>query len=275
MSENNYVKSGNIITVENLTKRFGDIVAVDSISFSVKKGEIFAFLGPNGAGKSTTIKILITLLKPTGGTGTINGFSFIESPASVRRSIGYVPQMISVDGSLTAYENMILMASLYDVPRRERRERVQRILSFLKLEKFSGTMVKNFSGGMVRKLEIGQALVHHPPVLFLDEPTAGLDPIGRQDVWDNLLELRDTFNTAIFFTTHYMEEADEVSDRLAIMNLGKLAVIGTAAELKQKTDKPGANLDDVFIFFTGGGSLLERSSFRDISKSRATERNLG
>jgi len=275
MSEDNNAKPDNIIAVENLTKRFGDIVAVDSISFSVKKGEIFAFLGPNGAGKSTTIKILITLLKPTSGSGTINGFSFIEDPAAVRKSIGYVPQMISVDGTLTAYENMILMASLYDVPRRERHERVQRILSFLKLEKFSNTMVKNFSGGMVRKLEIGQALVHHPPVLFLDEPTAGLDPIGRQDVWKNLLELRDTFNTAIFFTTHYMEEADEVSDRLAIMNLGKLAVVGTAAELKEKTNKPDANLDEAFIFFTGGGSILERNGFRDISKSRANERNFG
>lgn len=275
MPEQDYTKPDNIITVDNLTKKYGDIVAVDSVSFGVKKGEIFAFLGPNGAGKSTTIKILITLLKPTGGSGSINGFSFIESPAAVRRSIGYVPQMISVDGTLTAYENMILMASLYDVPRKERRERVQRILSFLKLEKFSNTMVKNFSGGMVRKLEIGQAMVHHPPVLFLDEPTTGLDPIGRQDVWKNLLELRDTFSTTIFFTTHYMEEADEVSDRVAIMNLGKLAVAGTAAELKEKTNKTDATLDDAFIFFTGGGPILERNNFRDIRRSRATERNLG
>jgi ABC-2 type transport system ATP-binding protein len=264
-----------IIAVENLTKKFGDFVAVDSVTFSVKEGEIFAFLGPNGAGKTTTIKILITLISPTSGDGIINGFSFIENPAEVRKSIGYVPQMISVDGALTAYENMMLMASLYDVPRKERKARVQEVLSFLKLEKFSDTMVRNFSGGMIRKLEIGQAMLHHPRVLFLDEPTAGLDPIGRQDVWNYLVELCDTFNTTIFFTTHYMEEAEEVSDRIAIMNLGKLAVIGTAAELKAKTGKTGATLDDAFIFFTGGGPLQEKGNFRDIRRARTTERKLG
>jgi ABC-2 type transport system ATP-binding protein len=264
-----------IIAVENLTKKFGDFVAVDSLTFSVKEGEIFAFLGPNGAGKTTTIKILITLLSPTSGDGIINGFSFIENPVEVRKSIGYVPQMISVDGALTAYENMMLMASLYDVPRKERKSRVQEVLSFLKLEKFSNTMVKNFSGGMVRKLEIGQDILHYPRVLFLDEPTAGLDPIGRQHVWKYLVELCDTFKTTIFFTTHYMEEADEVSDRIAIMNLGKLAAIGTAAELKEKTGKIGATLDDAFIFFTGGGLFLEKGNLRDIWRARTTERKLG
>ncbi len=265
----------NIISVKNLTKKFGNFTAVDDISFDVKEKEIFAFLGPNGAGKSTTIKMLITLLEPTSGKAFIDNFNFTENPAEVRKSIGYVPQMISVDGTLTAYENMMLMASLYDVPRKERRQRILEILHFLKLEKFSDTLVRNFSGGMIRKLEIGQAMLHHPPVLFLDEPTTGLDPIGRQDVWKHLLELRDKFGTTIFFTTHYMEEAEDVSDRVAVMNLGKLAVIGTADELKSKTNKPNATLDDAFIFFTGGDSLQERGNFRDIRKARANERKLG
>jgi len=267
--------SSNIISVNNLTKKFKDITAVDKVSFDVKKGEIFAFLGPNGAGKSTIIKMLITLLAPTSGSGMINGFSFIEDPAEVRRSIGYVPQMISVDGTLTARENMMLMASLYDVPKKERAGRIENILSFLKLEKFGNTLVRNFSGGMIRKLEIGQTMLHRPQVLFLDEPTTGLDPTGRQGVWQHLLELRDKFGTTIFFTTHYMEEAEEVSDRIAIMNLGKLAIIGTAAELKEKTDKTGATLDDAFIFFTSDGSLEERGNFRDIGRARATERKRG
>lgn len=274
MSEDNS-RNSNIIVAENLTKKFKDLVAVNRVSFSVKKGEIFALLGPNGAGKSTVIKILITLLAPTAGQGIINGFSFIEDPAQVRRSIGYVPQMISVDGTLTAIENMMLMASLYDVPRKERKGRIHEILSFLKLEKFGKTLVRNFSGGMIRKLEIGQTMLHRPPVLFLDEPTTGLDPIGRQGVWEHLLELRDKFGTTIFFTTHYMEEAEEVSDRVAIMNLGKMAIVGTAAELKEKTGKAGATLDDAFIFFTGGESLMQKNNFRDIRRARATERKLG
>jgi ABC-2 type transport system ATP-binding protein len=271
----NKTETANIISVKNLTKKFKDMTAVDAVSFDVKEGEIFAFLGPNGAGKSTTIKMLITLLAPTSGEGVINGFSFIDAPADVRKSIGYVPQMISIDPALTARENMALMASLYDVPRKVQAERIDGILVFLKLEKFSETLVKNFSGGMIRKLEIGQAMLHHPRVLFLDEPTTGLDPIGRQDVWKHLVELRDQFGTTIFFTTHYMEEAEEVSDRLAIMNIGKLAVIGTAQELKEKTGKPNATLDDAFIFFTGGGTLEEKGNFRDIQRTRATQRKLG
>lgn len=275
MTEKNKTDRPNIITVKNLTKKFKDMTAVNAISFEVKEGEIFAFLGPNGAGKSTTIKMLITLLAPTSGQGMIDGHSFIEEPAEVRRSIGYVPQMISVDGTLTARENMALMASLYDVPRKERENRVREILVFLKLEKFGDTLVRNFSGGMIRKLEIGQAMLHHPRVLFLDEPTTGLDPIGRQDVWQHLVELRDKFETTIFFTTHYMEEADEVCDRVAIINAGKLAVIGTAQELKEKTGKPEATLDDAFIFFTGNESLVEKSNFHEIQRSRMTQRKLG
>ncbi len=263
-----------IIAVENLTKRFKDFTAVDNISFDVKKGEIFAFLGPNGAGKTTTIKMLITLLSPTSGDATVNGYSVVHNPAEVRKAIGYVPQMISIDGSLTAWENLLLMARLYDIPFRECKERIRQTLSFLKLEKFAGSLVRTFSGGMIRKLEIGQAMLHHPRVLFLDEPTVGLDPIAKNNVWENLLELRDVFGTTIFFSTHNMEEAEGVCDKVAIMNAGKIAVIGTASELKEKTNKKSATLEDAFIFFTDN-FLQENGNFHEIKTTRQTQRRLG
>ncbi|MGA2362558.1 MAG: ATP-binding cassette domain-containing protein [Candidatus Aminicenantales bacterium] len=264
-----------IIIVENLTKHFGDLKAVDHISFSVQRGERFALLGPNGAGKTTTIKMLITLLKPTSGEGIIAGHNFVTQPAEVRRSIGYVPQLISVDGTLTAYENLMLMARLYDVPAHERKDRVEAALSFLKLEKFAHSLVRTFSGGMIRKLEVGQAILHRPQVLFLDEPTSGLDPVAKNDVWENLMELKTKYQTTVFFTTHNMEEADEVSSRVAIMNHGRLAVIGTAEELKEKTGQ-GKTLEDAFIFFTG--DALEDTTparFGEIRRQRQNERKLG
>lgn len=266
--------NNNIVVVENLTKRFNDLLAVDSISFNIKQGEIFAFLGPNGAGKTTTIRMLITLLKPTSGEGTINGCNFVRQPAEVRKIIGYVPQMISVDGTLTAYENLMLMARLYDIPSNERGKRIKEILSFLNLEKYTNSLVRTFSGGMIRKLEIGQAILHRPRVLFLDEPTSGLDPVARQNVWKYLLELRDTFGTTIFFSTHYMEEAEAMSNRVAIMQNGKIAVIGTAQELEEKTDIKNATLQDAFIFFTGD-KLEENGNFHDIKRTREIERKLG
>jgi ABC-2 type transport system ATP-binding protein len=271
----NPMESKPIIIVEDLTKHFGDLAAVNHISFSVNKGEIFALLGPNGAGKTTTIKMLITLLKPTSGEGTIAGHNFVTHPAGVRRSIGYVPQLISVDGTLTAYENLMLMARLYDVPKDERKERVEAALSFLKLEKFAHSLVRTFSGGMIRKLEVGQAILHRPQVLFLDEPTSGLDPVAKQNVWENLMELKEKYETTVFFTTHNMEEADEVSSRVAIMNRGRLAVIGTAAELKEKAG-PGKTLEEAFISITG--DVLEDDTsarFREIRRQRQNERKLG
>jgi len=264
-----------IIIVENLTKHFGDLKAVDHISFSVHRGDVFALLGPNGAGKTTTIKMLITLLKPTSGDGIIAGHNFVAHPAEVRRSIGYVPQLISVDGTLTAYENLMLMARLYDVPAAERKVRVEAALSFLKLEKFAHSLVRTFSGGMIRKLEVGQAILHRPQVLFLDEPTSGLDPVAKQDVWENLTELKREYGTTVFFTTHNMEEADEVSSRVAIMNRGRLAVIGTATELKEKAGQ-GKTLEEAFIFFTG--DALEDNTparFGEIRRQRRNEQKLG
>jgi len=264
----------NIITVKNLTKRFNGFVAVDSVSFNVKKQEIFALLGPNGAGKTTIIKMLITLLLPTSGEGTIDGYSFIRQPAQVRKIIGYVPQMISVDGTLTAYENLMLMARLYDIPSNERHQRIQQIISFLQLEKHSHSLVRTFSGGMIRKLEIGQAILHRPRILFLDEPTAGLDPIAKQNVWKHLLELRHNFGTTIFFSTHNMEEAEEMSSRLAILQAGKIAVMGTLSELREKMNKKEATLEDAFIFFTGN-VFEENGNIRDTRRIRELERKLG
>lgn len=263
-----------IIDIEHLTKRFGDFVAVDDVSFGVEAGEIFACLGPNGAGKSTTIKMLITLLKPTSGIATIDGHDIMQHPAEVRNTIGYVPQAISVDGTLTAYENLMLFARLYDIPSAERKPRIAETLAFLKLEGHAHALVRTFSGGMIRKMEIGQAMLHRPRVLFLDEPTTGLDPIAQQSVWGHLSDLRKTMGTTIFFSTHNMEEADGVSDRVAIMNQGKVAVIGTVPELKEKTGKPGATLEDAFIFFTGN-KMEETGNFRDIRRMRATEKRLG
>ena len=263
-----------IIEVKNLSKNFGPVQAVRNISFEVKQSEIFAFLGSNGAGKTTTIRMLITLLASTSGDATINGYSLIHHPAEVRRVIGYVPQMISVDGALTVQENLMFMAHLYDVPYRECNERIQQMLVFLNLEKYARALVRTLSGGMIRKLEVGQAMLHHPQLLFLDEPTTGLDPIAKRNIWEHLIELRDTFGTTIFFSTHDMEEADEACDRVAIMNAGEIAVIGSTSELKEKTNKKEATLEDAFIFFAGS-SLQAGGNFHDIKQTRQTQQRLG
>ncbi|MDE2040895.1 MAG: ATP-binding cassette domain-containing protein [Patescibacteria group bacterium] len=263
-----------IIQAEHLTKKFKDVTAVDDVSFTVGKGETFAFLGPNGAGKTTTIKMLITLLKPTSGRAFIDGLDVVSQATIVRSRIGYVPQLISVDGSLTAFENLMLMARLYDIPHAERRQTVERTLAFLRLDGQRRALVKSFSGGMIRKLEIGQAIMHRPHVIFLDEPTSGLDPVARRDVWKHLLELRDAFGTSIFFSTHDMEEADEMAHRLVIMNRGTIAAMDTVANLKAKTGKSSASLEDAFIFFTGE-NLADGGNFRDIRRARQTARRLG
>jgi ABC-2 type transport system ATP-binding protein len=268
------VKKKEVISIRGLTKRFGDFVAVDDLSFSVDDGEIFAFLGPNGAGKTTTIKILITLLGPTSGRGSIDGFDLISDSANVRRIIGYVPQMISVDGTLTTYENLKLMAQLYDIPKQEREERIQEMLSFFELEKYAHSLVKTLSGGMIRKLEIGQAVLHRPKVLFLDEPTTGLDPIAKQNVWKHLVGLNAKFGTTLFFSTHNMEEADDACTRVAIINKGMLSAIDSVANLKKRTGRSQATLEDAFIFFTGN-KLEEHGNFHAIKETRHIERRRG
>ena len=238
-----------IIEVKKLVKKFNDIKAVDDISFSVEQGEIFAFLGPNGAGKSTTIKILTTLLEQTSGEAIVNGFDVEKDPDNVRRSFGIVFQDPSLDDELTAWENMEFHGALYKVPKKIRRERTEQLLRIVELWDRKDSLVKTFSGGMKRRLEIARGLLHHPKVFFLDEPTIGLDPQTRNHIWNYIKKLNEDENITIFFTTHYMEEADNVSDRIAIVDHGKIVKLGTPAELKAeaKTD----SLENAFLYFTG------------------------
>lgn len=238
-----------MIQVSNLTKKFGDFIAVDNISFSVAEGEIFAFLGPNGAGKSTTIKMLTTLLNPTDGTVTLNGHDPVHQPDLVRRTFGIVFQDPSLDDELTAWENMEFHGVLYDVPDKLRRERTEQLLKFVELWDRKDSLVKEFSGGMKRRLEIARGLLHHPKILFLDEPTLGLDPQTRNHMWTYLKELNKNEGTTIFFTTHYMEEADRIAQRIAIIDHGKIVAEGNAKELKQQTSTQ--SLEEAFLALTG------------------------
>ena len=238
-----------IIHVKNLIKYFKEIKAVDGISFEVEKGEIFAFLGPNGAGKSTTIKILTTLLKKTSGEVIVNGFDVDKDQDDVRRSFGIVFQDPSLDDELTAWENMEFHGALYKVPKKIRRERIKQLLEIVELWDRKDSLVKTFSGGMKRRLEIARGLLHHPKVFFLDEPTIGLDPQTRNHIWSYIKKLNKDEGITIFFTTHYMEEADLVSNRVAIIDHGKIIKLGTPKELKAeaKTD----SLEKAFLYFTG------------------------
>ncbi len=262
-----------LIALDRLTRRFGALVAASEVTLEVAPGEVFGLLGPNGAGKSTTIKMLTTLLPPTSGTATIAGFDIVRRQSEVRRVIGYVPQALSADGALTGYENLLIFAKLYDIPRREREERIQRALSVMGLAEASGKLVRAYSGGMIRRLEVAQALLHGPRALFLDEPTVGLDPVARNAVWESLTALRKQTGMTIFLTTHYMEEADSLCQRVAIMSQGKIAAIGAPNDLKGTIGKEEATLDDVFVHYTGA-ELDTGGSYRDASRARKTARRL-
>lgn len=240
----------SIIEVKNLVRSFGALVAVNDVSFDVARGEIFAFLGPNGAGKSTTIKILTTLLNPTSGEARVNGFNVSDGEEDeVRRSFGIVFQDPSLDDELTAWENMKIHGVLYDVEKKVRRMRVEEMLKFVELWERRDDLVKNLSGGMKRRLEIARGLLHHPKVLFLDEPTLGLDPQTRNHIWSYIQNLNKTEGITIFFTTHYMEEADRVAQNVAIIDHGTIVARGTPAELKARTDT--TTLEDAFLKLTG------------------------
>ncbi len=221
-----------IIRVENLTKQFGAITAVNDVSFEVDEGTIFGFLGPNGAGKTTTINILCTLLLPTSGMAFISGHDCVKEPSEVRKSIGIVFQDTTLDKDLTAYENLMFHAYLYDVKRIERKKRIDDALHFVGLYERRNDLVKKFSGGMKRRIEVARGLIHKPRILFLDEPTLGLDPQTRANLWEFIVELPRKHNVTIFMTTHYMEEA-EVCDRIAIIDNGKIITTGTPDELKK------------------------------------------
>jgi ABC-2 type transport system ATP-binding protein len=248
-------------------KRFGDNTAVNSVNFTVNEGEIFGLLGPNGAGKSTTIKILTTLLPPTSGQALVAGYDVSKKPMEVRRLIGYVPQAISADGTLTGYENLMVFAKLYDVPRAEQRQRVRDALAFMGLQEAADRLVRTYSGGMIRRLEVAQAVLHRPEVLFLDEPTVGLDPVARKVVWEHLVQLRERFNMTMLITTHYMEEADSLCQRVAIMHLGNIMAMDTPQALKEGVGGPQTTLDDVFTYYTGN-TLETGGSFRDTARTR-------
>ncbi len=263
-----------VLTTEHLSRTFGDLKAVDDLSISVQKEEVFGLLGPNGAGKTTVIKMITTLLPPSGGKATVGGFDVVHDSDKVRRLIGYVPQILSADGTLTGRENLLIFAKLYDIPKSERATRIEESLKFMDLTDACDKLVRNYSGGMIRRLEIAQSMLHRPKVLFLDEPTIGLDPVGRRAVWEHIQRLRAEYGTTIFLTTHYMEEADNLCSTVAIMHLGKLAAIGTPTDLKKSLSIEDATLDDVFTQYTG--HVLESGgSFRDAKSARRTARRLG
>jgi ABC-2 type transport system ATP-binding protein len=238
-----------MIRVENLVRKFGDFTAVDHISFQVGQGEIFAFLGPNGAGKTTTIKMLTTLLRPTSGTVEIDSLDPSAHPHEVRKRFGIVFQDPSLDGDMTAYENMELHGVFYHVPRKMRAERIERLLRLFELWERRNDLVKLFSGGMKRRLEIARGLLHTPKIVFLDEPTLGLDPQTRNQLWTHVKNLNQTEGVTVFLTTHYMDEADRVAHRIAIIDHGKIVAQGSPQELKQHTGKD--SLEEAFLALTG------------------------
>jgi ABC-2 type transport system ATP-binding protein len=256
-----------ILETQALTRRFGKLTAVDALTIDVEQGEFFGLLGSNGAGKTTVIKMLTTLLPPTSGSAQVGGFDIRREAAKVRRVIGYVPQALSVDGSLTGYENLLVFAKLYDIPRTVREERVREALALVRLSEAGNKLVREYSGGMIRGLEIAQSTLHRPQVLFMDEPTLGLDPLARQAVWEHIEELRQAYGTTIILTTHYMDEAEALCSRLAIMHLGRIVAIGTPKSLKESISKAQATLDDVFIHYAGG-SLETGGSYLETSRER-------
>lgn len=256
-----------IVETKKLTRKFGSTTAVDSLDITIESGEAFALLGPNGAGKTTAIKMLTTLLPVTSGEAFICGFNITTQPNKVRTVIGYVPQMLSVDGTLTGMENLLLFARLYDIPSKECKPRVLDSLAFMGLGDAAKKPVHEYSGGMIRRLEIAQSMLHRPPVLFLDEPTVGLDPIARKTVWDHILQLKKEYNTTILMTTHLMDEADHLSNRIAFMSRGKLVTAGTPQQLKDSINKPGSTLEDAFIYYTSE-TLSEGNNYKNISRER-------
>jgi ABC-2 type transport system ATP-binding protein len=250
-----------VIHVHDLVKTFGEIKAVDHISFDVSEGEIFAFLGPNGAGKTTTIQMLTTLVAPTSGTIALDGIDPRQHPHDVRRRFGIVFQDPSLDNELTAYENLELHGVLYHVPRRTRVERIERLLRLFELWDRRDALVKTFSGGMKRRLEIARGFLHTPKILFLDEPTLGLDPQSRNQLWTHVKHLNATERVTVFLTTHYMDEADRVAHRIAIIDHGRIVAQGSSQELKAQTKSD--SLEAAFLALTGSTIRDERADAAD------------
>ena len=256
-----------MIRVDHLVKRYGDLAAVDDISFTVNTGEIFAFLGPNGAGKTTTIKMLTTLLKPTSGSIEVDGLDPVRQALDVRRRFGIVFQDPSLDQELTAAENLRLHASLYAVPRAIREQRIEELLKLFELWDRRKDLVKKFSGGMKRRLEIARGFLHTPKILFLDEPTLGLDPQSRNQLWTHVKRLNETEGVTVFLTTHYMDEADRVAHRIAVIDHGQIIAMGTSEELKRQTES--ASLEEAFLSLTGSTIRDETAGSADQMRQMA------
>jgi ABC-2 type transport system ATP-binding protein len=260
------------VAVQGLRHAFGDNVAVDGVDLTVEAGEIFGLLGPNGAGKTTTIRMMTTLLPVRTGTIQVFGLDVSRHKMAVRRLIGYVPQLLSADGTLSGRENVALFARLFDVPRSVRRARTDEVIEAMGLADAADRTVSTYSGGMVRRLELAQALVSSPRLLILDEPTIGLDPVARTGVWERIAEVRGLVGMTVLVTTHYMEEAQEHCDRVALMHRGRIRALGTPAELVA-TLPAGGTLDDVFRAYTGDD--LEGGVLRDVRAARRTAGRLG
>jgi len=231
--------AGNAVEVENLTKKFGQFVAVNGVSFAVPQGEIFGLLGPNGAGKTTIIRMLTTLTPPTSGTARVGGHDVRSDPDGVRNVIGVIPQALTSDPELTAEENLLIHAKLYGVPAKRRPELLRELLEAVDLSRFAKSLVSTFSGGMRRRLEVARGLVHSPKILFLDEPTTGLDPVSRSNVWEMIRKLKEQAGLTLLLTTHYMDEADKLCDRIAIVDHGRLEALDTPVRLKDSV--PGTD----------------------------------
>ena len=256
-------EAASAIVLQGLARRFGTFTAVDHISFTVARGEAMGLIGANGAGKTTIVEILTTLLPPSEGSVTVAGFDVVRQARRVRQHIGYVPQLLSSDGSLTAWENLLLSARLYNVEHREVKPRIERALEAMELMPFAHHLVQSFSGGMIRRLEIAQSMLHRPDVLFLDEPTVGLDPVARRTVLDHIAGLRRRFGTTVLVTSHYMEEIEELGDRGAMLSHGSVVAIDTPTALKAAVG-PGATLDDAFVALAGAGETEAVGGYRTV-----------
>ena len=257
------------VEVENIEKRFGDFRAVDGLTFEVANGEVFGLLGPNGAGKSTLIRMLTTLVPPSAGTARVNGFDIVRNANDVRRCIGVIPQAMTTDLDLTANENMSIFAQLYGIPREKRRREIKQLLAAVDLEQWADKPVKMFSGGMRRRLEIARGLVHEPKIFFLDEPTTGLDPVSRVAVWEMLARLKQERDLTILMTTHYMDEADKLCDRIAIVDHGKIAALDSP--LKLKASIPGKNILEVSFSATPEGWVEVLKTLPDVAELKREE----
>ncbi|MFF4987059.1 ABC transporter ATP-binding protein [Streptosporangium saharense] len=268
------------VVCEGLHYSFGDTVAVDGLDLSVVSGEVFGLLGPNGAGKTTAIRCVTTLLPVPPGTVRVFGRDAATERMAVRRLLGYVPQQLSADSGLTARENVALFARVFDVPRRERRERVAQALDAVGLTDAADRMAGTYSGGMVRRLELAQALVSAPRLLILDEPTIGLDPIARTGVWEHIMAVRAATGMTVLVTTHYMDEADQYCDRVALMHQGRVRALGTPESLRadlraRRADGSAPTLEDVFREVAGSGLVEDGGEFRDVRRTRSTATRVG